>query len=293
MIDALGQKVTAVETKNTEQDTRLTAVETKNTTQDTRLTALEKAPPVVPPIEPPVEPPVEPVDPPPTGGFVWKGLSTVWPTAATTGPRAATTITRGGGNISGSFSKVRFTGPIMPANNTVLTDCIVEGYIDGGTNKYTLQNCRLDGKGGPWCASGNATVIGCDVSNAEDAIKTTGSGWVIRGNYIHNPYVTASSHNDGVQIQWGNSNGIVEQNYITWTDTSEVFCQELTGQIDNITVRHNWLGGSDLPLRIEAGCTNCKATENVIKKGHWGYYDLNSSVVHHDNIDAVSGAKID
>lgn len=40
-LNALEQRMTAVEQKNTQQDSRLTAVEQKNTAQDSRLTALE------------------------------------------------------------------------------------------------------------------------------------------------------------------------------------------------------------------------------------------------------------
>ena len=39
--DQVLSRLTAIETKDAQQDARLTAIETKNTQQDTRLTALE------------------------------------------------------------------------------------------------------------------------------------------------------------------------------------------------------------------------------------------------------------
>ncbi|BCH33113.1 hypothetical protein MesoLjLc_50430 [Mesorhizobium sp. L-8-10] len=260
-----------------------------------RIAELEAGQPAPNPVpEPEPEEPTEP-------GAFWRGLATVWPTAATTGPRIPV-VAAPSGNVSGLVKGKRFTGTVKPANGTVFEDCEFVGNggwgIDGDGRTFTVDHCKfLSTRGGPAAILGNATVISCDISGWEDAIKTQGSGWVIRGNYIHGPHITSTSHNDGIQVQWSNSNGLIEQNYISWRDTSEVFLQTLSGKIDSITIRHNWLGGSDLPLRIEGGCTNCTATENVIKQGNptypnHGYYDLNPQVRASGNIDAVTGKPI-
>lgn len=212
---------------------------------------------------------------------------------ANTGPRTAITTTRAGGSIAGTFRNMRFTGPIRPAAGTALIDCQVDGYIDADGKRITLDHCRIDGKGASWAVLGNPIASYCDIFNAEDAIKTQNDGWQLTWNYIHGPYTTSSSHNDGVQIQWRNTNGLIESNWVQWRDTSELFAQIQSGEpINNLMWRWNWLGGSDLPIRIEQGCTNCSVIENVVKRGNWGYMDLISSVVKRGNVDWITGTAI-
>lgn len=237
-----------------------------------------------------------PPPPPPPGGFVWKGLQTVFPTAATTGPRivtVASTVT----NVSGIVTGKKFTQTVHPANGTKFIDCefaVNDFYaIDGDGKTFSVDFSLFSGKDGAAAILGTATVTNSEIMGWQDGIKEQGSGWIVRGNYIHAPFKTATSHNDGVAVQWSNSDFIIEQNRIEWTDTSEIFMQKLTGTISNCTVRWNWLGGSDLPLRIETGIPGCKVTENIIKKGFWGYWDLNNLVAHSGNIDSVTGASID
>lgn len=223
-----------------------------------------------------------------TTGVFWQGVNTVFPSAATTGPRIPR-VNASGGAVSGLVSGKRFTGTVIPANGTILEDCEFVGNgggyaVDGDGRTFTVRYSRFTSSGGPAAILGNSTVISCDISGWEDGIKTQGSGWTIRDNFIHGPFKTATSHNDGVSIQWSNSNGLIEQNRIEWTDTSEIFMQKLTGQIGNIVVRHNRMAGSDLPLRIEDGCTGCQAYENMIQPGYWGWSYLNSTVVHYGNI---------
>jgi len=267
------------------------------------LEAILNTPPSPPPPPPEEPPPPVPTDVPTTLAF--KALTSNASRAsyitsteawykANTGPRSPITTTRGGGNIAGTFRNTRFTGGIIPATGTTLIDCQVDGPIDADKKIINLDHCRIDGKGGAWGVLGNVRAEYCDIFNAEDGIKTQNDGWSIRWCYLHGPAIRGSDpHNDGIQMQWRNTNGLIENCWVQWRDTSELFAQVQNGEpIDNLVWRGNWCGGSDHPLRIEAGCTNCQVLDNVVKKGHWGYYDLISSVVKSGNVDWVTGAAI-
>lgn len=234
---------------------------------------------------------------PPAGEFVWLGLATPQLTRewmlANTGPRIAL-VNAPGGAVSGLQKGKRFTGTVFPANGTDFQDCefnFGNGWgIDGDGRIFKVTRSTFKGTGGPSAILGNATVDGCNISGCQDGIKLQTSG-AVRRSFIHDLVSPASDpHFDGIQIQHNSQGVVIEQNRVEARDTSEVFFQELGGQIDGGVVRHNWLGGSDLPVRIEAGCTNMKVIENIIVKGHWGYWDLNSTVVHNGNI---SGTAVD
>jgi len=232
-----------------------------------------------------------------TGTF-WQGLKTVWPTAKTTGPRIATVATTNN-RPSGTVKGKKFTGTVYPANNTIFEDCEFVGgdiwMIDGDGKKVTFRYCRIAGNGaiqaGVLCTP---TMEYCDVSGVTDGVKTQGDGWSIKRCYFHDPKSRANEpHYDGIAIQWDNSNGLIAENYIDWLDTSAVFMKNETGQVKNITVRHNWLGGADLPMRIEENIPGCKVYENVIEKGYWGHMDVEpSDAVVYGNIDSVTGKAI-
>lgn len=234
---------------------------------------------------------------PPTGEF-WQGLKTVWPTAATTGPRIPLTA-ESGTSKSGTVKGKSLAGGQRPANNTVYEDCEIRGGLWGvdasGRTGVKLINCRLIGDGGEAGVLGNVEIINTDISGYKDGFKPQGAGWVFRGNYVHDLYAGAGAHNDGLQAHDGP--GIIERNYIKARDTSAVMIQSFASGSTppkGIIVRENWLGGADLPLRIEDECKGrgCEAYNNVIEKGHWGHYDLSGADRNSGNIDSVTGKAI-
>jgi hypothetical protein len=268
---------------------------------DSRVTALETSTPVEPPVEPPIEPPVEP----PTGDFVYNGLNTVWPKAATTGPRVALT-----NDSRTSFSRAetvtgkRFNASVrITVDGMKFVDCEFNTKgaawgIDVESKRVTLEYCRLKGTGGEAGLLGIPEKLHrCDISGYKDGLKPQGSNLVITENFIHDPHITADSHNDGIQAMDRMDNVLIQGNYIAWHDTSEVFSASQNGACTNFTTKWNWLGGSDMPIRYENthghnGGTG-KIIENVIKEGNWGYIDCaNCSPEVRGNIDATSGAQI-
>jgi hypothetical protein len=226
----------------------------------------------------------------------YQGLATVWPNASTTGPRIATTPASSG-NKTGLQSGKLFTGAVYPANGTVFEDCAFtgNGVITGDGTTFTVSYCSFAGNGNDWLILGNANISYCEFSNSLDAIKPQGSGWTISRCYIHSPYTTGDSHNDGIQASGGHSNCIVEENYITWVDTSEVFFHTVFGSVSNCIIRHNWVGGSDMPIRVNGTSGGCSVYENVILEGDHGYMTLTdgAAVAHYGNIDAITGASVD
>lgn len=256
--------------------------------KDDEIAALKKRVAELETPKPPVEPnpPTDP-NPPSTGVFAWKGLQTAFPAAATTGPCVANPVSRAGGIKATSNGQV-FENLIITGGNP--------GIDANGKTGVIVRNCKLVGSGGTIGVLGMALLENCDISGYEDGFRPMGANWVVRGNYIHDLASGPNRHNDGGQIFDGP--GLVEQNYIKARDTSAIMVQAwantASGAPSGVVVRHNWLGGADLPLRIESECKGkgCKAIENVIQKGYYGHADLTGADEVRGNIDSVTGAPI-
>lgn len=275
--------------ESTEKDVVIEAPAAKITEQEASIAELWRR--ILGAGEP--DPAPEPESRPESSTF-WRGVGTVWPTAATTGPRILTTAASRN-RVSGIVKGKKFTGTVYPANGTEFEDCEFSGNggysIDGDGKRFKVTHCRFACNGQEAAILGNADVVNCDISNCKDGIKPQGSGWTIRGNFIHDPYIGGvDPHNDGIQASGGHSNCLVEQNYVDWRDTSAVFFHSVFGPVSNCTVQHNWLGGADMPLRIDG--TGCKAIENMIERGQWGDWDFAKPVEHYGNI-TVDGKALD
>lgn len=216
---------------------------------------------------------------------------------ANTGPRIEL-INDNHTSVSGHVKGRRFNESIEVAEGTVLEDCEInsDGFrgVFADWMKFTLINCRVIGRSGSRDVGvqGVATVINTEISGFQDGIKLQGTA-AVRGSLIHKPYKTSTSHNDGIAIQWDNTDHLIEHNFIDWIDTSCIFLKNESGQVKNITIRRNWLmGTTGWPINAGPNIPGCKAIENVIQRGAFGHMSFESPVEAVGNLDATMGTPI-
>ena len=236
-----------------------------------------------------------------------------FPDANDTGVVAGTTLTLHKGDLVIStpgavIQNLDIQGTVyINANNVTLINCNITstGYdcvnVKTGVTGTTVENCEINGTGkGPQGQSGiggSGTFIGNNIYNVENGINVEGSNTVIQNNYIHDLNASGGSagHYDGIAIQGGFNNVLVQHNTVLGRDTSCVFIDNDFGPMNNITVNDNKLLGQDdaaytIYVIEKAGnpaqITNVQVTNNYLGKGWAGYVSIDSTQpVWTNNVD--------
>ncbi len=200
---------------------------------------------------------------------------------AYTGPM---TITQAGTVIEGKIIDGTLT---IDAANVTIKNCIIKNYgwwgIDGeGASNLSVLYCDFTAstsKDTNAAILGSGTFIGNDISQSENGIVLQGGASVVRDNYIHDLFDNfGEPHIDGISVQGGQDNVLIEHNTIESWDTSAIFIKNDFGPINNITVRNNLLYGDaergDPAATVYVygpNTTNVSITNNYIEKGEWYY----------------------
>jgi hypothetical protein len=201
---------------------------------------------------------------------------------AYTGPM---TITKDGTVIEGKIIDGTLT---IDAANVTIKNCIIKNYgwwgIDGeGATNLSVLYCDFTAstsKDTNAAILGSGTFIGNDISQSENGIVLQGGASVVRDNFIHDLFDNfGEPHIDGISVQGGQNNVLIEHNTIESWDTSAIFIKNDFGPINNITVRNNLLYGDadrgDPAAMIYVygpNTTNVSITNNYVEKGNWYYY---------------------
>src|SRR6185437_14619687 len=86
-----------------------------------------------------------------------------------------------------------------------------------GSMGTTVKNSEINGVGsgndGSNGINGQGTFIGNNIYNVENGINVTGTS-TIENNYTHNLLASGSPHYDGIQIDGGVSNTLIQHNTI-------------------------------------------------------------------------------
>jgi len=201
---------------------------------------------------------------------------------AYTGPM---TITQAGTVIEGKIIDGTLT---IDAANVTIMNCIIKNYgwwgIDGeSASNLSVLYCDFTAstsKDTNAAILGSGTFIGNDISQSENGIVLQGGASVVRDNYIHDLFDNfGEPHIDGISVQGGQNNVLIEHNTIESWDTSAVFIKNDFGPISNITVRNNLMYGDadrgDPAATVYVygpNTTNVSITNNYVEKGNWYYY---------------------
>lgn len=173
------------------------------------------------------------------------------------------------------------------ARNVVLSDLTVTGAGRSGSTNST-------GIYGP------ARVERVDISGVENGVSP-GSGSVIRGSYIHDFGGPDAPHYDGIQIDGGQSNIVVENNTIDlqYSQTSAVMIDNYFGSVSNVAVRNNRLLGGGYTVYVDGAFSSSRPITGVIYEnnriGGWEYGPAllrNGQYSFVGNVNDVTGARL-
>lgn len=222
-----------------------------------------------------------------------------WPDSTNTGVSSGITLTPSGDLVvtqaGAVISGLNITGTVyINAANVTLENCKITStsfaivQIAQGVTGTTVQNCEINGVGtgndGSYGILGQGTFIGNNIYNVENGIGVQGSNTLIKDNYIHNLSASGAPHYDGIEIDGGNSNVVIQHNTVIneHDQTSAVMIDNYWGPISNITVDNNLLFGGGYTVYSDAqfsggSITGVSITNNHIGGGYWGPTDFNNS----------------
>ncbi len=255
----------------------------------TTATATYNVVPVPAPTPAPVPAPVSNPGPTTTGFCsTFPALPASKPTATNTGVPAGTVLTNSGAITVTTAGTVidgqNVTGGInVNANNVTIKNSKINvtGYygiqVADNVTGTKVINSEIYTTGGGYIgiAAGNTTVCGSYIHGFENGM-TVGGGMMIQANYIDKLVSNQSGpHYDGIEIYGGGSPTQLWGNNIMMTDGSggwlgETGAINLTayqGNIDNVEMNGNWLGGGSYTLYVDeqngSNATNVKITNNI------------------------------
>lgn len=226
-----------------------------------------------------------PTTPPVAGGFPSASTTGV-PAGVTLSPSGSLTITRAGTvvdslNISGTVN--------INASNVTLRRSRVTGSgfalvnIRSGLTNVIIEDVEIDGRGASGTENsmgvyGPAKVLRSNIHGVENGV-TPFSGSEVRDNYIHSLAAPGAPHYDGIQIDGGVSNVVVDHNTIDLSEhdqTSAVMVDNYFGPVRNVTISNNSLAGGGYTVYCDGQFTGgtieaVAFTGNRIARGHYGY----------------------
>lgn len=211
---------------------------------------------------------------PATGAFVANLINNPslggYPDATNTGVPSGTTLTNSGYitvttngaiiqnlNIAGSI--------VVNANNVTIKNCRItsgDAYpIENMGTNLLIEDCDIIGTGSS-VACGVAfygyTILRCNVSGGADGLKAD-ADCTVQDCYIHDLYVTASSHNDGLQTTGGDNVNVIHNTFDTG---SAGVCIQFGSTNSNWLINNNLIHSSGWALNGNTGTTNTTVTNN-------------------------------
>ncbi|BCH20829.1 right-handed parallel beta-helix repeat-containing protein [Mesorhizobium sp. L-8-3] len=240
------------------------------------------------------------------------GTSGRFPDASNTGVPDGVTLTPSGSIVvtkAGTVLKnldikgdIYVMAPNVTIENCRITTSSWQGInTNGSASGLVVQNCEINGQGkmaGSYGIMGHGTFIGNNIYGFENGIGLSGgSGGIVKGNFIHDLQAPGSDpHYDGIAIQGGQSNVLVEGNTVFARDTSNIFIKNDFGPISDVRVNNNYLAGDPgimiyVDGRASGGpITGVSITNNYMEKGYYDYFSIdNSSPVISGNVYLKEG----
>jgi hypothetical protein len=172
-----------------------------------------------------------------------------------------------------------FAGMDVRGSNWTITHCTIIGPGVSGVSGASSAALLFE--------LGGHTITYNNISRAEHAIALGEGTCTITNNYMHHPDGNfVDKHIGGVSLKGGQDGVLVKDNTaIGWVtgdgqgNTSNVFIQDNTAAINDVTVEHNLLiGPTESQIYVESrfgnGTTNVTIKDNVLHKGNVSYYSI-------------------
>ena len=267
----------------------------------------------------------------PSSPSLTSALSTTKSTSATSAPPTSSLVKPGPSNTGVPSGTVLtpYTGPrIITTANTVIDSKDVTGSLIIRAKNVVIRNSKIHDDPTAVAGinvedSGSATITDSEIYNFQvgivynnwtairinmhditfDGMKMA-SNAQLRNSWIHNPRPSADAHWDGVQVQSGVTNTVIQGNFIDATGASAnsalFLCPDLGPSTNGpLTVTGNWLDGGNYTLNVLDGANktyyiaNISVTNN--RFGHGGRYGptyVNVPVTWTGNVWDDTGATI-
>lgn len=213
-----------------------------------------------------------------------------FPDASNTGVPAGTTLTSHPGSQKitqdGAVIDGWDTGRInIYANNVVIKNTKITTSAYYGVYVYSgsviVEDTTIVGQAtaSQECdagVTGAVLVLRVDISGCEDGVHLSGNH-AVKDSYIHSPYFTSSSHNDGIQVFSASGGMVLQHNTINMTGGSKagnscVFVQPTSGSVDNVKIDSNLIDGAGYSLYIEQS-TNVTLSYNRVGRDYvYGWF---------------------
>jgi len=225
------------------------------------------------------------------------------PAGVTLMPSGSITISTPGAVVSG----LDIHGTVyIDASNVTLQDCQITSNsyavvkVKSGLTGVVIQNNEINGVGsgndGSHGIMGSGTFLNNEIYNVENGITLTGGDTVIKDNYIHNLKASGAPHYDGIQIDGGISNVLIQHNTVIndYGQTSAVMIDNWFGPISNIKVDGNYLAGGGYTVYSDGqfsggSISGVSFTNNYMGEGQYCYESSpNNNPVWTGNIDLAS-----
>lgn len=152
---------------------------------------------------------------------------------------------------------------------------VVPSRLSEDVGGLHIADTEIRGVAGPRSAGlapyGRWTGRRLDIHGWNDGVKVA-SNQRIEDSWIHDPYVTATSHNDGIQTSGGHD-VVIRGNRIAgqWqTQTSALILQSNFAPVDGYTIEDNLLSGGSYTLYIrDKGTGHGSPTNMTVRNNRW------------------------
>ncbi|KQT91973.1 hypothetical protein ASG49_08245 [Marmoricola sp. Leaf446] len=168
------------------------------------------------------------------------------------------------------------------------TRVIADGYfaitVADDVDGVVIRDSEIDGRGRSGSA-GSAGIVGgspllerLDIHGVENGV-VPGSGTVLRQSWVHDLVAPGDPHYDGVQMDGGQTDVVVERSTIDLSDrgqTAAVMINNLSGPISRVRVRDNVLLGGGYTVYADGQFSSSpiedvEITGNRLLRGTYGY----------------------
>jgi hypothetical protein len=217
--------------------------------------------------------------------------SPAWPDATNTGVPPGETLAPYFGNLTVTSSGARISGldvhgtVTISAPGVTLENCRItaqhswDWYVVLTGGDSIIRDCTINGGNinpGQNGINGGGRFFRNDIFNTENGIAP-GSHTLIEGNYIHDLNAPGAPHYDGIQLDGGQSDVIIQHNTIlnSWIQTSAVMINNWAGPISNVQIVDNLLVGGGYTIYVDGrrgnhSISTVSISNNHIGPGRWG-----------------------
>jgi len=244
-------------------------------------------------INPPTVPPVPPTTPPVTGLVEGKLANTV---AGTKKPLITVIVGNMTTSSNGQIIEQRDIKGTLIVNHddVVVRNCNMFQVDNRQGDRLSIEDSVIDGQNSKddGFKDGGITLKRVEITRCQDGGKGSGNT-ILENCWIHDLWVTATSHNDGIQVMAGSNCRFTNNRIENFTGTAGIFLKPDFGAISNITIEGNYFVKAGNYF-LQADRKNSVYPENITYKNNiFGALNTNVSFAGTHRINAKNVVWVD